>query len=163
MAVLSVLSFTILIVTSVLLLIVASRAASRHGETLRWEGVITILLTAGVLLISYLPKSVIIVTMQLGVEYSNTTSRVSHHLTSLNIMANFFVYSLTVQSFRNFLKTMLSEFLSLIGLHKEDLNPIIDVKPIKDHKLFKSEGQIQDKDPILKEMQQRYMVIIVIP
>ena len=115
-AVLSVLSFTILIVTSVLLLIVASRAASRHGETLRWEGVITILLTAGVLLISYLPKSVIIVTLQLGVEYSNTTSRVSYHLTSLNIMANFFVYSLTVQSFRNFLKVKLSEFLSLIRL-----------------------------------------------
>ena len=113
-AVLGILSYTTLIVTSVLLLIVASSAASRHGETLRWEGVITILLTAIVLLFSYLPLSVVMVTWLFGIELSNSTFRAIFHLTYLNIMANFFVYSLTVRSFRNFLKIKISELLSLI-------------------------------------------------
>ena len=115
-AVLGILSYTTLIVTSVLLLIVASSAASRHGETLRWEGVITILLTAIVLLFSYLPFSVVMVAWLFGIELSNSTFRAIFHLTYLNIMANFFVYSLTVRSFRNFLKIKISELLSLMRL-----------------------------------------------
>ena len=116
LAVLSILSFPTLLVTSVLLLIVASRAASRHGETLRWEGVITVLLTVGVFFISYLPFSVWIVTASQGIKYSNTSIRVMYHLTNLNVMANFFVYSLTVRSFRHFLKVKIFELLSLMML-----------------------------------------------
>ena len=114
--VLGIISYTTLIVTSVLLLIVASSAASRHGETLKWEGVITILLTAIVLLFSYLPVSVVMVAWIFGIELSNYTLRAIFHLTNLNIMANFFVYSLTVRSFRIFLKIKISEFLSLMRL-----------------------------------------------
>ena len=115
-AVVSILSCTTLLVTSVLLLIVASRAASRHGETLRWEGVTTVLLTVGVFFISFLPFSVWIVTSLQGVKYSNTSIRVMYHLANLNVMANFFVYSLTVRSFRHFLKVKISELLSLMRL-----------------------------------------------
>ena len=114
-AVLGTLSFTTLIVTSVILLIVARSAASRHGETLRWEGVITILLTAIVLLFSYLPYSVVTVAWFLGIELNDSTFRALFHLINLNIMANFFVYSLTVRSFRNFLKIKISELLSLMS------------------------------------------------
>ena len=111
------LSCTTLLVTSVLLLIVASRAASRHGETLRWEGVITVLLTVGVFFISYLPNDVRIVTDFWGIiKYSNTSIRVMIHLTNLNIVANFFVYALTVRSFRHFLKNKISQLLFLIRL-----------------------------------------------
>jgi len=114
--VVSILSCTTLLVTSVLLLIVASRAASRHGETLRWEGVTTVLLTVGVFFISFLPYGVWIVTASQGIKYSNTSLLVITHLTNLNVMANFFVYSLTVRSFRHFLKVKISELLSLMML-----------------------------------------------
>ena len=115
-AALSILSFTMLIVTSVLLLIMASKAASRHGATLRWEGVTTVLLTVGVFFLSYLPLSVCLVAYFGGVEYSNTSIRVMIHLTNLNILANFFVYALTVRSFRHFLKMKISQLLFLIRL-----------------------------------------------
>jgi len=110
------LSCTTLLVTSVLLLIVASRAASRHGETLRWEGVITVLLTVGVFFLSYLPYSVAMWAMYQGVIYGTTSMRAIVHLTNLNIMANFFVYSLTVRSFKHFLKTKISEVLSFMSM-----------------------------------------------
>ena len=111
-----ILCYTTLIVTSVLLLIVASRAASRHGETLRWEGVTTVLLTFGVFFLSYLPFSVWLVTYLRGVKYSSTSIRVMAYLTNLNVMANFLVYSLTVRSFRHFLKMKITELLSLMIL-----------------------------------------------
>ena len=120
-AVLSIFSFTTLIVTSVLLLIVASRAASQHGETLRWEGVTTVLLTVGVFFLSYLPFSLWLMAYLCGVEKSTTSIRAIIHITNLNIMANFFVYSLTVRSFRHFLKVKISELLSLMRLAMQGL------------------------------------------
>ena len=115
-AMFSIFSYPTLIATSVLLLIVASKAASRHGETLRWEGVTTVLLTVGVFFISYVPFSLWFVTDPWGVKYSSTSFRVIYQLTYLNIISNFFVYALTVRSFRHFLKVKISELLSSMKL-----------------------------------------------
>ena len=108
MALLSLLSYTIIAVTSLLLLVVARRVASHHRETLRWEGVMTVLLTVGVLFISLLPYGVVAVTTRFGVQYSGTARRAIGQLTNLNIVANFFVYSITVRSFRRFLREKIS-------------------------------------------------------
>ena len=96
-----------LIITSLLLLMYARRAAV--GNKLRWEGVITVLLTVGVLLVSYLPLTVLLVTWLVGFSYSDTLWRVAACVQYLNIMANFFVYSISLKSFRDFLKTKYSE------------------------------------------------------
>ena len=105
-----------IIVTSVLLLTVARKSAARHGSTLRWEGVITVLLTVGVLLVSQLPYLLLFVVLvfKLLVPANLTAVRAVIHLTSLNIMSNFFVYSLTVRSFRNFLKMKISLLISFL-------------------------------------------------
>ena len=100
----SILSYTTLLLTSSLLLTVAKRTASLHGETLRWEGVTTVLLTVGVVLVSYLPGSVVRVSSLMGVSYSSSCFRATYHLVELNVMSNFFVYSLTMRSFREFLR-----------------------------------------------------------
>ena len=95
------LTYATVIITSALLLMVAKLAADRHCERLRWEGVRTVLLTVGVFLLSYLPWSAIFFTsMFMGVEYSPTTNRAVLYLEYLNITANFFVYSLSIRSFR---------------------------------------------------------------
>ena len=112
----SILSYVTMAVTSLLLLIVAKRAGSRHGENLRWEGVMTVLLTLGVFLVSYIPSMVVIVSSVLGMEHSNTAYRAAIYLTYLNIMSNFFVYSLTLRSFRHFLKTKTSEIIYMVKL-----------------------------------------------
>ena len=110
----TILPLTILLVSSLLLLVVARRAVRRQGGELRWEGVVTVLLTVGVFFVSYLPSGVVILVGRLGVRYSNTTRRGVLYLNYLNIMSNFIVYSLTVRSFRRFLKIRAYQILSLV-------------------------------------------------
>ena len=100
----------ILLVTSVLILVLAKISANRHGGTLRWEGVITALLTVGVLFVSFLPYCATFMAWNLG-QFNITVYRATHFLNFLNIMANFYVYSLTVGSFRSFLKLKISKLL----------------------------------------------------
>jgi hypothetical protein len=107
-----------LIVTSILLLIVARRAALRHRISLKWEGTATVLLTVAVFMVSYLPYVVAFVTTDMGVKYSTTSYRALYSLQNLNIMANFFVYAVTVRSFRQFLKLKISELKVLLGLRR---------------------------------------------
>jgi hypothetical protein len=111
----STIGYITLLVTSILLLIVARRTASRQGGSLRWEGITTVLLTVVVLLISYLPASAKAVASFFKIGISNTLEREVNTLSFLNIMANFFVYSLTVKSFRQFLKLKISELRVLLG------------------------------------------------
>ena len=109
--------YTILIVTSVLLLNVARRSAARQGNRLQWGGVLTVLLTVAVLVISQLPVAVVIVLDKiLGVKQSATTWQAVQFTQYINIMANFFIYSLTVKSFRQFIKLKTSLILPFLGL-----------------------------------------------
>ena len=110
------LCYTILVLTSIILLVVAKRAGTRHGEELQWMGILTVLLTVGVLLLSYPPSLVVIVVGEvLGVHLSSTTWRAVAYLQYVNIMANFFVYAMTVRSFRQFLKLKINQMVSLLG------------------------------------------------
>ena len=117
----TVLSHATLVVTSVLLLVVAKRAGTRHGTTLRWEGVVTVLLTVGVLLLSYLPLTALFVTWLLGASYSATTWRAAATVQYLNIMANFFVYAISVSSFRHFLKSKVFRISTVSAQQKTPL------------------------------------------
>ena len=56
----TVLSFLIVIVSSIILLVVAKKAADRHGDRMRWEGISTVLLTVGVLLVSQLTATILV-------------------------------------------------------------------------------------------------------
>ena len=115
----AVISYLTLTITSVLILIVARRSATRHGERLRWMGVATVILTVGLYQLSQLPMTVVIISHYvLGVEPSSTTFRASMQVTHLNIMANFFVYALTVRSFRTFLKLKMSSLLSFLRMSR---------------------------------------------
>ena len=92
-------------IASVLILVVAKKAADRHREALRWEGAATVLVTMGVSFISFLPYFATFI-----IDRDNHAMlRATFFLTFLNIMANFFVYSQTVKSFRNFQKRKVSQ------------------------------------------------------
>ena len=98
-------TYPALVITSVLLLIVAKKVAAERGDMLRWEGVTTVLLTVVVFFISSLPMTVVLATNHVGViKYSYTVRRVVVAIQYINIMANFFIYSLTLRSFRKFLR-----------------------------------------------------------
>ena len=114
-----------MIATSALLLMAAKRSAARQGHGLQGSGVITVLLTVMVLIISNVPLFMMLVmeTMIPGFEVGGTTWRVAAFLQYLNIMANFFIYALTVSSFKEFLKVKTLTLLSSLGVTIEGQRP----------------------------------------
>ena len=117
------LSFVALLATSICILVVAKKASSQHGRTLRWEGVITVLLTVGILLLSTLPFGVAFLTSLLGVKHGAGVRRSVLLVQYLNTMANFFVYSITVKSFRKFLKLYVSKLMLIISTQRTQVTP----------------------------------------
>ena len=113
---------TTCILTSSLILLFAGKAAKRQGRQLHWQGVITIMLTATIFIISYFPFFVVKLTSQMfSVTYSLSTQRVVHFLPHINVTANFFIYCTTVRSFRNFL-------FSVLGVTRNFVHPQLSNK-----------------------------------
>ena len=109
--------FAVLLSTGVILhhLFEARRVSYRSGGTMRWQGMVTVSATALVFLVSTLPHVVSYFIfladpdrrMELLAESYGMylfLNRVSYFFSYLNIMSNFYIYSLTVPSFRSFLK-----------------------------------------------------------
>ena len=99
--------FLTLLITSILILLVAKRSASRFGETLKRKGVLTVLLTALVYLVSLLPYFI-----DSFLETSSAIHRAAFFLTFLNTMANIFIYLLTIPAFRCILRVKLGHYYS---------------------------------------------------
>ena len=100
-----------IIVSTVLILKTAKRALNNARRSLPWQGIMTVVLTATVYSVSYLPITVYFIAEPVVEKYQSVPGpffiefyRVAGSVTNCNILANFFVYCLTVNSFRNFLK-----------------------------------------------------------
>ena len=97
------------------------KAAKRSGGTLRWQGVLTVLATALVYCFSIVPFSISYLRLLFHIRKISgkrevSFARISHFLPTLNIMSNFYIYCLTVSSFRKFILSkalVLSERFSL--------------------------------------------------
>ena len=98
----------VVVITSVYLLVIAKQVARRGRESLKWQGIITTILTATIYCISIVPYIVYrvgesIVPEKMTQTFFNTTLyRTSMAVACLNTISNFFIYSLTVPSFRRF-------------------------------------------------------------
>ena len=102
----------IIVVSTVLLLKEAKRVVTDSRESLRWQGIMTVVVTATVSTISFLPPAVYLIAEpfidtdpSVPGPFYKEFYRFSGAAMYVNILANFFVYSLTVTSFRNFLKS----------------------------------------------------------
>jgi hypothetical protein len=109
------LAIVILVITSAILLMKARILALERGRNLRWQGVLTVTATTVVYLVSILPYFIVAVS-SLAVTYSITTWRIVLYISNLNIMANFYIYSLTVRSFREFLCFSLRQVATKLGM-----------------------------------------------
>ena len=99
------------IITSLLLVLEAKRTASRNNRAVRWEGILTVILTGAVVVVSFGPFALIWTLSNLGIRISVPSVRAATVLYNLNIVANFFIYAMTVQSFRKFLKKKFSAII----------------------------------------------------
>ena len=120
-AILSSLTPTItIIVSTVLILKKAKRAVKEAHQSLRWQGIMTVVLTATVYSVSYLPITVYFMAESLAETYPSAPGtfftefyKVAGSVAYCNVLANFFVYSLTVDSFRSFLKKVFETAASI--------------------------------------------------
>ena len=103
------------ILTSLLLVIEAKRAASRNNRAVRWEGILTVILTGAVVVVSF--GLILVFWFTPKIHYSVAITRSAGILFNLNVMANFFIYAMTVQSFREFLKEKLREIFGRFYRH----------------------------------------------
>ena len=122
----------VVVITSVCLLIIARRFASRSREGLKWQGIVTTLLTAIVFCISLLPifvSDLLVVSMGAGIknkgEIIKTSYRMALTFLYLNTCSNFYIYCLTVNSFRHFVFSRLQHlfqnlnFSTVRGMKKQ--------------------------------------------
>ena len=84
-------------------LIKAIKAARTVGGRLRWQGMVTVISTAIVYCFSVGPYLGASVALWENLEQAHmNVSRTGSFMMALNVMSNFFIYSLTIPSFRQF-------------------------------------------------------------
>ena len=94
-------------------LVRARMVGVRSGRGRRWQGMVTVVMTGIVFCISIIPDTIsFVVVTATGVSSDrfNEVLRVSEFLTALNVMSNFYIYSLAIPSFRTFIETNLKQF-----------------------------------------------------
>ena len=103
------------VVTTSYLLTMANRIAKRDRKTLKWQGLTTTILTASVYCISVFPSFLIAMTSSIADSLSSTSElyfyRISVSCLTLNTISNFYIYCLTLPSFRAFLVMRLRNFV----------------------------------------------------
>ena len=98
------------------------RAAARSGGRQRWQGLVTVVATATVYCLSIVPYRVTVTYLLLKPVYGKKVPwrisifRFTESLKTLNIMSNFIIYSMTIPSFRQFLKSRILQRLT--GTHE---------------------------------------------
>ena len=104
----------ILVISTVILLVKAQKFVSKSRKSLRWQGILTVLLTAIVFTMAFLPYSIYCILEKfVGVTptsikfFFTLYYRISVACMALSALSNFFIYSLTVRSFRAFLRARL--------------------------------------------------------
>ena len=111
----------VVVATTIYLLVIAERVARRGRESLKWQGIMTTVLTATVYCISVLPYAVYrvgesIVTDHSAKNFFHTSFfRVAAWFLYLNTMSNFYIYSLSVHSFRGFIWSGVQRAFRMLG------------------------------------------------
>ena len=95
------------VISSAVLLVLAKRATAGRHEGLQWKGVLTVLLTAAAHTLLGLPFTVYYVTPRFNIAH-NDYMRYILWISQLAVIVNFSVISLTVPSFKKFLKKCFS-------------------------------------------------------
>ena len=97
----------IVIITTIYLLVIAKKVADRNRDNLKWQGIVITVLTGAVYCISVMPHAIynaFASNITVNNDVFNTKFfRISRAFLYLNTMSNFYIYSMTISSFRNFL------------------------------------------------------------
>ena len=108
-----------IVVSTVLILKEARKVVRRNRENLRWQGITTVVLTATVYVTAFFPLTIYFIFEPFVVKTPGKPSlfhskfyRVAKGVLQFSVLSNFFIYSLTVTSFRRFLVAKFYEIFS---------------------------------------------------
>ena len=103
---------------SVIILAKAKRAGEKSGEVIKWQGVTTVVMTLIILIIAMVPTIIFHFFERSKSDEDQyklyKSARITCALFMLNVMSNFYIYCLTVSSFRQFLRFRLQEITSRV-------------------------------------------------
>ena len=109
----------IVVLTSVNLLLIARKFAQKDRQSMKWQGIITTVLTSTVFCISFLPMFLFLVldpflkTEVKVQKFYLFLLRLAISFLLLNTISNFYIYCMTVSSFRSFVLSRLQQFSRL--------------------------------------------------
>ena len=115
----------IIVVETVILIIKVAKGARKHGRSVRWHGVMMVIVSASVYTLSVIPLTVYsIVEPQLERNPTQPHPIISYFYgiaylaLNLNLMGNFFTYFFTVTGFRVFIITRIKEWATCFKSHR---------------------------------------------
>ena len=99
------------VVSSLMLILMAKRISDRGERGLRWSGLMTVLLSVAVYSVAFLPGAIFYVGANFAVKHPPGAflvqfARLAHFALFLNVVSNFYIYTLTLASFRAFLRSI---------------------------------------------------------
>ena len=110
-----------IVVTSVMILTLARRISRESRQGMRWQGVMTVALTGVAYCVSFLPISVYHIARVVTKAESSkpdpsmiTFDRIASSFLDINVITNFYIYCLTISSFRHFLRTRTKRLTSCL-------------------------------------------------
>ena len=102
----------VVVVTTIYLIVIARKVARRGRESLKWQGIMTTILTAIVYCISFLPiagyqagRFIVTIDDESNSFFNTSFYRIAVLFLFLNTISNFYIYSMSVDSFRSFLRS----------------------------------------------------------
>ena len=92
----------------------AWKTAHRAGANVPWQGTLTVAMTAVICCLATRPNIIfhVLITLNKSKFEDIRRSRTAKFLLFINIMSNFYIYTMTIRSFRRFLQSRLSSFMS---------------------------------------------------
>ena len=115
-------SLVVVMVSNVMIITTAKKITARVPGGLQWRGVMTVVLTVAVFTVANLPGAI----YNIGSYFVKDTSqdmsqfwhvsffRIEYLTESLNLMSNFYIYTLTLSRFREFLKSRMRKLSALL-------------------------------------------------
>ena len=106
---------SVVLVTSICIIMDARKVARRYQDKLRWQGTMATLMTAFLYMVSVLPHVLFRIVERFSSEEDNSFmfkqfNRLAISFHYINTISNFYIYCMTVASFRKFLVSVAVQF-----------------------------------------------------
>ena len=109
--------------SNVMIIIIAKKITARGPGELQWRGVMTVLLTVAAFTVANLPGAICGAVSYFLKDAPTEMSqfwhfyffRIGYAIGSLNLMSNFYIYTLSLSSFRKFLNSRMATISAVLG------------------------------------------------